>query len=411
MSEDGGHITPEPSPGQASRTDSAPRYRTLPSEAPLWVSEPFRLFFPLGLAAGAFGLLLWPLYHLGWWPEYPAVQHPRMLVFGFGAAFVFGFLGTAWPRFLEAEALGRREVLSLAALWTLGQLAYAGGWYRGGDAFAALACLWLLAVLGRRLGAPRRDLPPPGFALAALSLVLAAAVLAGWVFGWATRTPEIHHLHRLLAYEGFLLLPILGVGFYLFPRFFHMEGARPPKTSSRRRALAVWGAALLVLSSFVVEVDVSARAGNLLRAAAVLAWAALAMPFLFHRRAPGTRPWALRVGLALIPGAFLCRALHTHPSFAYQHLLFLGGFTLVMLLVADRVVAGHAEDGPPPAPKSLAWRWIVWLLILTAATRATADLVPTTRVSHQIYASLTALAVFGIWLGRRRKKALEPRQE
>jgi len=372
--------------------------------SPLWAAEPFRLFFPLGLTAGAFGLLLWPLHHLGCWPEYPAVQHPRMLVFGFGAAFVFGFLGTAWPRFLEAEALGRIEVLSLAALWTLGQLAYAGGWHRSGDAFAALSCLWLLVLLGRRLASPRRETPPPGFALAALSLVIAAATLAGWVFGWAMRSPESHHLHRLLAYEGFLLLPILGVGSYLFPRFFQTDSGSAPKTSPRRRALAVWGAALLVIVSFVVEVEVSSQAGNLLRAAAVLAWAAIAMPFLFHLRAPGTRPWALRIGLALIPLAFLCRAFHSHPSFAYQHLLFLGGFTLVMLLVADRVVAGHTEEEPPPSSRSLAWRWIVWLLILAAATRATADLVPTTRVSHQVYASLTGLAVFAIWLGRRRRR-------
>lgn len=394
-----------------SRQSRAIRYQSLPSDSPLWASEPFRLFFPLGLAAGAFGLLLWPLHYLGWWTEYPAVQHPRMLVFGFGAAFVFGFLGTAWPRFLEAASLGRFEVVALAVLWALGQTGYAIGWHRTGDALAALACLWLLGVLARRLAAPGRELPPPGFSLAALSLALATAVLASWACGWAYRTPELHHLHRLVAYEGFLLLPILGVGSYLFPRFFQAEGSPPPKTSSRRRALAVWGGALLVLASFVVEAGISTTAGNALRAAALLFWAGLAMPFVFRRPAPGTRAWALRIGLALIPAAYLCRAIHPHPSFAYQHLLFLGGFMLVMLLVADRVVAGHSEDGAPPAPRSVAWRWIVWLLVLAAATRATADLVPSTRVSHQVYASLTALAVIWIWAWRRKRRRALTRSE
>ena len=63
-----------------------PAYRTLPTDAPIWVSEPFRVFFPLGIAAGIMGLLLWPLHYAGWWPVYPALQHPRLLIFGFGAA-------------------------------------------------------------------------------------------------------------------------------------------------------------------------------------------------------------------------------------------------------------------------------------------------------------------------------------
>ena len=77
-----------------------PRHETKPNEVPIWVSEPFRVFFPLGIAAAIFGLLLWPMHYFGWWPIFPAIQHPRLLTFGFGAAFVFGFLGTAWPRFL-----------------------------------------------------------------------------------------------------------------------------------------------------------------------------------------------------------------------------------------------------------------------------------------------------------------------
>jgi uncharacterized protein involved in response to NO len=50
------------------------------------------------------------------------------------------------------------------------------------------------------------------------------------------------------------------------------------------------------------------------------------------------------------------------------------------------------------------WRWVVWLVIVAAATRATADLVPSTRISHLIYAALTLAAVFVLWFsahGRR----------
>ena len=60
-----------------SAAKKPPAYETLPTEAPIWVSEPFRVFFPLGIAAALFGLLLWPIHYAGWWATYPAIQHPR----------------------------------------------------------------------------------------------------------------------------------------------------------------------------------------------------------------------------------------------------------------------------------------------------------------------------------------------
>jgi uncharacterized protein involved in response to NO len=47
---------------------------------------------------------------------------------------------------------------------------------------------------------------------------------------------------------------------------------------------------------------------------------------------------------------------------------------------------------------------VVWLVILAAATRATADLVPSTRVSHLVYASIMLAWVWVVWIsahGRR----------
>lgn len=374
-----------------------PRYVVEPSAVPIWASEPFRVFFPLGVAAAVFGLLLWPFHYAGWWPIFPAIQHPRMLVFGFGAAFVFGFLGTAWPRFLESRPLGRSEVIVLAGLWTAGQIAYARTAIGIGDGLLAAACLWLLLALGRRAWQRREDLPPPGFAVAFVSVGLAAAVLIAWTARWHLLSPQVDHFLRLLAYQGFLLLPLLGVGSYLFPRFFAGTERTPSPVGPKRRSWGVWLCAAAIVISFAVEALWSARWGNLLRAASVIGWAVAVFPGLFHRRAPGTKAWSLRFGLALVVVAFLCRAVHPHETFAFEHLLFLGGFSQTLLLVADRVVTGHCLPVDSVGPRSLLWRWITWLILLIAATRATADLVPSTRVSHQIYAAVMLAIVLGIW--------------
>jgi len=352
----------------------------------------------MGGAAAVFGLLLWPLHYAGWWELYPAMQHPRILIFGFGAAFVFGFLGTAWPRFLEAEALSLWEVVTVIVGWIIAQSTYALGAIAIGDLMAGLTCLFFLFVLGRRLMGEKREVPPPGFALAFFSIVLASVTLFAWSAGLGNHSVELNLLLRLLGYQGFLLLPILGVGSYLFGRFFQLPGKAPAIGKSRHRGLVVWSTAGLVLVSFFIESYLSARGGNAIRFGALVLWAGGALPGVWIVRAPGTRAWALRFGLILLALAFLCRVIWPSPLFAFQHLLFLGGFCQVILLTADRVVLGHCDDLSSVPPKSRTWQWIVWLMVLTAATRATADLVPSTRVSHHIYAALMLVTILLIWM-------------
>ncbi len=381
-----------------------PRYVAKPGTSPLWASEPFRVFFPLGIAAAVFGLLLWPLHYAGWWDLYPAMQHPRLLIFGFGAAFIFGFLGTAWPRFLEAEALGIREVLPLAGGWLFTQLFYASGAIAGGDIAGGITCLFFLFLLGRRLTGEGREMPPPGFALAFVAVVLAAATLFAWGGGLGNHSVELSLLLRLVGYQGFLLLPILGVGSYLFARFFHIPGMMPSSGKLRYRGLVVWSSAGVILASFFIEAYFSERWGNGIRLIAFVLWAWGALPGIWTVKAPGTRAWALRFGLILLALAFLFRVIWPSPLFAFQHLLFLGGFCQVILLTADRVVLGHCDDLASVPPKSRAWQWIVWLIVVTAATRATADLVPSTRVSHHIYAALMLVTILLIWISIHAKR-------
>src|SRR5688572_11163431 len=79
-------------------------------------AEPFRIFFPLGLASAVIGLALWPLFIYGALPIYPSVMHTRLMIEGFMAAFIIGFLGTAGPRLLTAPHFTSPELAVLVAL-------------------------------------------------------------------------------------------------------------------------------------------------------------------------------------------------------------------------------------------------------------------------------------------------------
>src|ERR1043165_5968888 len=71
----------------------------------LLAREPFRLFFPAATLAGIIGVALWPMHLLGWGANYPGQSHARIMAHGLFGGFIFGFLGTAMPRMLSAQAL------------------------------------------------------------------------------------------------------------------------------------------------------------------------------------------------------------------------------------------------------------------------------------------------------------------
>ena len=301
--------------------------------------------------------------------------------------------------------MGRLEVIGLIVLWAAAQFYYARSAIQTGDILAGASFLWMLTALGRRLFGEGRSRPPAGFAIAFLSLLLALGTSVSWAAGWSYVSPEMDHFHRLLAYQGFLLLPLLGVGRYLFPRISG-DAAGGKSVSGKRRSAVVWTTAVLLLVSFAIEAFLSARWGNFLRIGAVVAWLIGALPDLCRGRARSTRHWALRTGIVLILLAFFCRAIWPHEVFAFEHILFLGGFSQVMLLVGDRVLLGHGGDLESTPDRSPMWRWIVWLVLLTAATRAVAELVPSTRVSHHIYAAFMLVIALAIWSVRHARRFL-----
>src|SRR5213596_396275 len=89
-----------------------------PSFFALCCGEPFRIFFPLGVLVGISGVSLWPLFFGGMHHSfYPGVMHARLMIEGFMGAFIFGFLGTAFPRLTGTPHLSRKELWTVLALY------------------------------------------------------------------------------------------------------------------------------------------------------------------------------------------------------------------------------------------------------------------------------------------------------
>ena len=225
----------------------------------LWVAEPFRIFFPLGLFLGAIGVALWPLYVWHAIEFYPATAHVRLMLEGLMGSFIIGFLGTAGPRLLDARPLGGLEVFALFALQVLSALLHLTGNQTAGDTVFLVLLVIFLGTMATR-ARTAQDFPPPNFvlvffgfvsAIAGIFLVTAAKSMANGLFA--------NQLGGLMLNVGFVLFPILGVGAFFFPKL--LGGAKPePSDLQIMRALWLKRAAIAALTGVAIwELTPSAR--------------------------------------------------------------------------------------------------------------------------------------------------------
>ena len=119
----------------------------------LWVAEPFRIFFPLGLLLGAIGVALWPLFVWHAIGFYPAQAHVRLMIEGLMGSFIIGFLGTAGPRLLDASPLIAAETCALLALQIVSAFLHLTQRQIAGDTVFLVTLLFFVGMMAKRAGA------------------------------------------------------------------------------------------------------------------------------------------------------------------------------------------------------------------------------------------------------------------
>jgi len=374
-----------------------------PTTSADFAREPFRIFFPAAILAGIAGVSLWPLYFLHVTETYPGVSHARIMACGFFGGFIFGFLGTAMPRMLSATPLRLIEVILLVLLHAAMVVSFALGRIPLGDElFLALLVVFVccMAIRARQ----RKDLPPPGFVLVLLALI---NVASGTILSLAIQDREVAvfwpTLQRLLSYQGFVLLPILGIGPFLLPRFFGMQTAHDfpeslsPTPAWIKKALLALFAGALIIFSFFIEAAGWYRTAYGLRFATTLGYFLIEMPL---RQAPGAANAlgvAIRIALAGILAGFLAVTFFPAYRVSLLHLTLIGGFAVLTFTVATRVVFGHSGNIALLKSRN---RWLLValaIMLFAMATRISGDFWPKIMASHYIYGAILWVIGVAVW--------------
>jgi uncharacterized protein involved in response to NO len=338
----------------------------------------------------------------------PAALHLWSLLYGFFPFFVFGFLFTAMPNWLDAPAIGRANYVSaglaLAAgvglvyggLWwppllTIGLVLHLAGWL--------VACAALIGTLRR---APPQD--KRHAAVATLAVVLGGLGAAAFLADWLGRAPSALTSAESLAIWGFLTPLFLVVCHRMIPWFtgrvvahYLMIRPWPPLWLALTAALGhgllqalgrqAWAWPLdlvlaLVVLWFAAQWGV-ARGVQQVRLLAMLHIAWLWAGFAFALYAAD--------GLA----AFLAPAWRT--GLAPLHALAIGFFSTMLIAMASRVSLGHS--GRKLEADGLTWT-LFWLVQASALTRMLPELAPATSSVFTRLAGYLWLLAFGAWAWR-----------
>lgn len=359
-------------------------------------TDPYRVFFPLGITLGAIGVSIWPLYHYGVLPTYSGRAHAFVQTNGFLYSFIIGFLLTAIPRFTGTEAPSRTVQYALAAVVALSAVAFELQIAVAGHTGFVVAHLTLIALAVRRFRRRQQD-PPETFPLVGLGLI--SGLLGGLInagVAWNLVDPLREVLGRRLLTEGMVLLLVLGVGGFLGPRLLGF--AALPKFDGTReltgdnRTLGYKVAGLAIVLSLIVEYGFGIAAMAFLRAAAA---SAVILATIHPWRRPVMRTtlaWCVWTAHWLVIVSLWLVAIAPRYRTDFLHVLFIGGFTLLILAVGTRVTLSHGGHSLEFERASWPLRIGIATGLLAMVSRAGAPFSAETYFAHLSWAAL-------FWIG------------
>ncbi len=329
------------------------------------LAAPHRLPFLVGTLNLALLAIWWAFQLSGHWADQGAIPmrmlHGPAMIYLLFPPFIFGFLLTTFPRWMNQPDFGLTSYAPIAILLMAGSLAAHTGLWTGlagaiEVGFFLIAFGWLLAIF-RLVGvvATNRRAGRPGVvhawsALLALSLGLLGLLLAtGFVF---TFEPWMWLAGNRIGLNGFLLPVFLTVAHRMVPFFAGNVVKGYVRWRPDWLLLAIWALLGIRLVGELGGVQALAviGSGGLALLTAWMLW-----KWWPHDKAPGLLHvlfWGLLwapIGFAMQTAADLGASLGLGPD----HALFIGFAGCLVVAMVTRVTQGHS--GRPLEMSTPAW--------------------------------------------------------
>jgi uncharacterized protein involved in response to NO len=301
------------------------------------VDNPYKLLFSLGVVSALFGVMQWPLFSYHLLSFYPKQAHLQIMFFGFFWSFVAGFLMTAIPR-MTGSTLANRYEVAIASGFVVAQILINYTYFNFSPAIFLLQLSFTIYFILPRV-LEKRKIPFDGFLFMPFAFLMAFVGVFAFYYSNDTRYLKV------LAGEAFLTNLIMGLGSRLIPAlsrlpnaFMHPGMAVPLEW--KKTLLKV----ILLNMSFILEILGYIEFGYILRLA-VVGYISVQSFGLFKK---GSVFSMTALGLKMSVVFFLISYINilflkNYSIIAHSHWLYIGGFTLLTILIATRVTLAHSQ--------------------------------------------------------------------
>lgn len=386
-----------------------------PSQQPTgwryFISMPHHVFFLLGALQSLLAISWWlidlagrlgGLYQPIAWAVPPAVGHFYLLIFSTFPLFMFGFLMTTYPRWMNGLQIDRELYLATAALLGLGVLMAYWGLFCGLKVFLVAITLnitgWFIgfySLIKVYFNAERPDVTHAF--ITSVVLFVGLLLLASYAFGVAN-----NH------FESIAVAKVGGIWWFLLPVFFSVSHRLIPFFSNAvlrdyqivRPDWVLWVVTFGSILHGALEINELKQWTWIVDApmALVTLWLSYSWRFKqsFKVKILAMLHMAfLWLGIALflmsIQSLFLLFNISINLNRGPIHALMIGYFGSMLIAMATRVSLGHS--GQPLIADSKAWN-IFLAIFIAGILRVLADLPFINAYSNHLYMCSAV-----IWIG------------
>lgn len=343
--------------------------------------NPFRLFFIFGILYGIVGVGYWVMASVGWIIPNLAVTHAAVQTQGFLASFVVGFLMTAFPRFTGTWPVSKLELgTAFFASLVFFATVTTHKWIWAETAFFVLI-LTLIIFAARRVPHRSKDLPPSFLLMGFGFLHALLGTLLILITRFGTENFTLFSTGRQMVQVGFLLCMVLGITGKLAP-FLMGYTESPEKESNKSEAsiqakdILVHGlAGILLFFTFFLEPHFYRLAWGIravVSTAHLLMFAKIGRPL----RKKTTIMLFFFISCWMIPIGLWTGFFFPHLRIAALHIIFLGGFSLMIFSFGLLIVLSHSGKAQRLNTTLVPLRIIGTFVVAAMLVRFAADLWP-----------------------------------
>lgn len=330
--------------------------------------EPYSIFFSMGLLSSLFGVLLWLGFQTRFISFFPRQAHGNLMFFSFIWSYVAGFLMTAIPKMTRTESPKTIELFFAIFMVILQWVFNLRNETLLSIYLYVIQILFLLFFLLRRIR-HRQQIPFEGFIF--IPFAFLSAFVGAWIF-ISSQNQNFQHFY-LFSGQAFILNLICGLGSRLIPVITRVPASIPPDVNTvKTKYLEFFILAALLNSSFYLEFLINPQLGNFLKAFTLVI---IAIKHFKLLKLPTTRSflgWGIRGSVSLMILGYVGLGMTTKIPLPILHLVYIGGFALITLMISMRVTLAHGPKDMTPELNSKAIVMTFIFFILAAFSRVLA---------------------------------------